>query len=152
MALVYREKKFYCGRYMEVELYPVFESAKHRGKKRKPSSKVQEQLNRRHAESNLRRLLNTNFTDTDDKVDLTFKPSDDPEDIEDAKRVFRNFIRRVKRARAKKGLPDLKYIAVMEQKKRSKKIHFHMVMSGGLNQHEISKLWGKGLQNGSACL
>ena len=31
MRTVYREKKYTCGEYLDVFIYPVFETGKHRG-------------------------------------------------------------------------------------------------------------------------
>ena len=61
----YRQKKYHCGEYVEVAIYPVYTKAKGRGKRCKPTSEIQKRLNQRHAEGKLRRLLHTNFTDAD---------------------------------------------------------------------------------------
>ena len=65
MRTVYREKKYTCGEYLDVFIYPVFETGKHRGgkrEKRKPSTEAQKKLNQRHREEKLVRLLRANFT------------------------------------------------------------------------------------------
>lgn len=72
MQRTYREKKHYCGEYMEVEIFPVYTKAKGRGKRKKPTTEIQQRLNQRHAEGKLRRLLHTNFTVFDLFVTLTF--------------------------------------------------------------------------------
>lgn len=53
MRTVYREKRYYCGEYLDVYIFPVFETGKRghgRGKKRKPTSAAQKKLNQRHRE------------------------------------------------------------------------------------------------------
>ena len=72
MQRTYREKKHYCGEYMEVEIFPVYTKAKGRGKRKKPTTEIQQRLNQRHAEGKLRRLLHTNFNVFDLFVTLTF--------------------------------------------------------------------------------
>ena len=46
----YREKKYYCGEYLEVAIYPVYTHPKKRGKGRKPTTEIQQRLNQRHTE------------------------------------------------------------------------------------------------------
>ena len=68
MRTVYREKRYYCGEYLDVYIFPVFETGKRRlgrGKKRKPTSAAQKKLNQRHREQKLARLLHANFTPDD---------------------------------------------------------------------------------------
>ena len=36
MQRTYRERKHYCGDYLEVEIFPVYTKAKGRGKRKKP--------------------------------------------------------------------------------------------------------------------
>ena len=42
MQRTYREKKYYCGEYLEVAIYPVYAHPKKRGKRKKPTSKIQQ--------------------------------------------------------------------------------------------------------------
>ena len=39
---------------MEVEIFPVYTKAKGRGKRKKPTSEIQQRLNQRHTEGRLR--------------------------------------------------------------------------------------------------
>ena len=68
----YREKKYYCGEYLEVAIYPVYTHPKKRGKRSKLTTEIQQRLNQRHTEGRLRRLLHTNFTPSDLFATLTF--------------------------------------------------------------------------------
>ena len=101
MQRTYRQRKYYCGEYLEVEIFPVYTKAKGRGKRRKPTSDTQQRLNQRHAEGKLRRLLHTNFTPSDLFVTLTFDDARLPASVEDAQRTIQNFLRRLKRRYAK---------------------------------------------------
>ena len=46
MQRTYRERKHICGDYMEVEIFPVYTNAKRRGKRKKPTSEIQQRLER----------------------------------------------------------------------------------------------------------
>lgn len=145
MRCFYREKRYYSGNYLEVDIYPVFGRAGQRRKKYKPTSECQKELNRKNSEMKLTRLMNTNFTETDYKLDLTYRNDTLPEDDDAALRELRNFLRRLKRYRRKAGLAELKYIAVTEKGKRKGRYHHHLVISGGMNLEDIKKLWGRGI-------
>ena len=112
----YREKIYKCGEYLEVDIFPVTDGAKAPATKRKsrykPTSAVQARLNQRNAERALTRLLNANFTSEDISVTLTYNSDELPDTYEQAERDAKNFLRRVKRLRAKLGLPELKYVLI----------------------------------------
>lgn len=140
----YREKYYVCGDYMELSLYPVYRTARHRRRKAKPTAECQKRVNEMHAENKCIRLAHANFTADDMKVDLTYDSKHLPEDDESAARELANFFRRVKRYRSRIGLPELKYIAVTERGSRSGRYHHHLIISGGLTPQEIISLWGRG--------
>ena len=139
----YREKKYYCGEYLEVAIYPVYTKAKGRGKRCKPTSEIQKRLNQRHAEGKLRRLLHTNFTDADLFATLTFDEVNLPASAEDAQRLLQNFLRRLKRKYTRLGL-DAKYIYVLEYGQKHNRLHIHLVLTGGITRADLEKLWGLG--------
>ena len=144
MRSKYREKYYVCGDYMEVNLYPVYKIARHRKRKARATSECQQKVNQMNAENKCIRLAHANFNQEDMKVDLTYDNGHLPEDDEAAARELANFFRRVKRYRASKGLPELKYIAVTEKGKRTGRYHHHLIINGGLTPQEIISLWGKG--------
>ena len=149
MRTVYREKKYVCGEYLDVFIYPVFETGKHSGGKRvkrQPSTEAQKKLNQRHREEKLVRLLHANFTPEDLEIHLTYKGAQ-PESDEEAVRNLRNYIRRVQRLRKKLGLPPLKYIAVTERGKRGGRYHHHVTLSGGMDRDELENMWTHGRAN-----
>lgn len=150
-----REKKIYSGKYLEVEIYPITkqEQKQKRKKKTKVSLPKQRNLNDKNAKKHLRRLINTNFTDKDIALHLTYDNKHLPRDEEEARRNLSNFFRRVKNYRKKHGMEELKYIAVTEYKetdekdKRTKtRIHHHLVVSG-MDRDKLEELWGKGKAN-----
>ncbi len=144
MSRVYRERKYMCGEYLEVEVYPVYAQAKGRSKKKKPTTEIQERLNRKHATGVLRRLFHTNFTDRDLFVTLTFDDDTLPETVEDGQRLVQNFLRRAKRKYTKLGL-ELKYIYILEYGEKHNRLHAHLVINGGIGAEEITTLWGLGM-------
>ena len=144
MRCLYREKKHFCGDYLEVDIFPVFERQHSRGKRRKPTSETQKRLNQLNAERKLIRLLNTNFSSRDIRFDLTYSEENKPASPEEAQRHMQNFIRRLKRFRKKAGLCELKYVAVTEIGKNTGRIHHHLILSGGVDITVLAELWGKG--------
>jgi hypothetical protein len=140
----YRETRFECGDYMDVNIYPVYTKTPYKRKKAKPTSETQQRINDKNAEQNLIRIANANFTEEDMKVELTYRKETRPQTYEESQRELANFLRRVKRAREKKGLPELKFIGVTETGKEQLNPHHHLIMSGGMDQNEISELWGRG--------
>lgn len=140
-----REKIYTCGDYVDIDIYPVFQPGGIRRAKCKPTSEVQALLNEKNAERKLVRLLHSNFTEKDISLTLTYKVN--PESTEEAGRLLSNFLRRIKRERAKEGLEPLKYITVTEVGKRNGRIHHHVIMNGGLDRDVIERLWGLGFAN-----
>jgi hypothetical protein len=149
----YREKKIYSGKILEVDIYPI--SIQERKQKRKKKEKVslpkQKNLNDKNARKHLTRLINTNFTDKDLAVHLTYSNNSLPSSEEEAKKDITNFLRRVKHYRKKNNLEDLKYIAVIEyreqeEKKKPIRIHHHLIINS-MDRDRVEELWGKGRAN-----
>ncbi len=99
------------------------------------------------------RLIRGNFETGDPFLTCTFRLEDRPETLEEAKKTFDTFIRRM-RARYRKIDTELRWIMVVEY--MNKNIHFHIIMNdvqgfnrivrecwtwGGVN---VSPLWENG--------
>lgn len=151
-----REKRFLCGKYLEVEIYPIskYEQKKSRSKKKNESRKEQKSLNDKNAKKNLRRRIHANFDNKDLIVSLSYDADNLPNSEGDAIRDRNNYIRRIKNFRKRNGLGELKYIAVLEYReatddKRTKtRIHHHIIISG-MDRDKVEELWGKGIANTS---
>lgn len=142
---LYRKQEYNCGNYLEVNFFPVFTCrSRGRSRKRKPTSKVQERLNQINAERALTRLINANFTNKDLKFELTYTNANHPEDLEQAHKDIVNFFRRIKNHRKKNNLGEFKYVYSIEQGSKKKRLHFHVVMTGGIDITTIAAIWGKG--------
>lgn len=149
MSYCYREKRYICGEFEEVQIFPVFPCRTHggrRSRKRKPSSEVQKKLNERNAQRKLSRLVHTNFKNRDYAVTFTYTNDCRPVDEQSAKRDIQNFMRKARRI-YKKADKELKYIWVLECSEKTGKIHFHTIMSGGVDRTQLEEMWGKGYAN-----
>lgn len=144
---VYREKKYICGDYADVYIYPVYPQimrpSGRRRSRRGPTKAVQEKLNRRHRNEKLARLMNANFTERDLAITLTYAIN--PGSDEEAKTDIQKWLRRV-RYRFKKHGMTLRYIWTMERSGKGR-YHFHVVLSGGIDRDELEQLWGHGYAN-----
>ena len=143
---IYREKRYECGEYQDVYIFRVWPGRRAKGSRRKtkkPTSEVQKNLNRRHREEKLARLIHANFTEKDLSITLTFR--DNPPGQEEAKKEMQKYLRRLRREYRKQGL-EFKYIWVMEQSQKGR-IHFHCIFSGGLDRDKIEQMWGHGYAN-----
>ena len=146
MRCRYREKIYKCGEYLEAEIYPVFHQGGGRSRRKaryKPTSAMQARLNQRRAERELTRILNENYKDEDYEMTLTFTDEHLPEVYEDALRLAVNYMRRVKRLYAKRGIKVLKYVIIPG----GGRFHFHIVMTGGVSREKLEKLWKLGYAN-----
>lgn len=147
MKCLYRERRYVCGDYLEVDIFPVFEKQTGRGPRRQPTSEVQARLNEHNAEQKLIRLLNANFTPEDIEIHLTYSDENLPETPEEVKRDAQNFLRRVKRLREREGLDDLKYVVVPSGGFEGTRFHLHITMNGGIDRNVLEELWGYGYAN-----
>lgn len=147
MRCLYRERRYECGDYLEVDIFPVFAKQRGRRGKAKPTSETQQRLNEHNAEQKLLRILNANFTGEDIEIHLTYDNDRLPETQKRAEKDLQNYLRRIKRARRAAGLPEMKYVAVTEGGINGTRYHFHLTMSGGLDRDIMEELWGFGYAN-----
>lgn len=147
MRCLYRERRFVCGDYLEVDIFPVFKKQGLRGARAKPTSDVQARLNEHNAEQKLIRILNANFTPEDIEIHLTYSDENLPETPAEVKRDAQNFLRRVKRLREREGLPELKYVVVPSGGFEGTRFHLHITMNGGIDRNTLEELWGYGYAN-----
>lgn len=155
-----REKKIYCGdRYMEVDIYPYTEIRKTkntRSKKIKESIPVQKNLNDKNAKRKFVQLAETNFSDGDYVLHLTYNDKNLPKSIKEMEKNISNYIRRLKRKRKAEGLTELKYILVTsytteedeEEGVESVRPHHHLLINGGINRDVVEDLWRKRKKKG----
>lgn len=151
-----REKKIYCGNYLEVDIIPKAIDEKIKGKrnkKRKVSAPKQKKLNDKNARRYFIQIVNTNFNQDDLHLSVTYSNDELPETLEDAEKEIRNYIRRIDYRRKKEGLKPTKYVLVTEGKvqkggEKIVRIHHHIIISGGLSRDIIESLWRRRRKKG----
>ena len=146
MQRKYREVKYECGEFLDVEFFPVYKKSKQRRSRANPSSEGQKLLNQKRSQRRLTRLIHANFTQADYALHLTYDENNMPESEDVAKRNVQNYLRRLKRLYQKLGV-ELKYICVTEKGKKSERLHHHLIISGGVSRDDVEKLWKMGRAN-----
>ena len=142
----YRTTTTVAGDTLVAEIYPAWgresRGAARAAKKNVTPERIQK-YNTERAKFRLQLLMDQNFTSEDLSLTLTYTEA--PTERE-AKKDVKNFLDRLKRAREKKGLPELKYIYSLEDERdgRAKQLHCHIVMSGGIDRKEVERIWQKG--------
>ena len=132
MRTLYREKRWFCGDYLEVDIYPVFKMQAGRSHGAKST-----------AERKLVRLLNTNFTSNDYEVHFTYADGNLHENYVQAKKDIQNFLRRARHLYKAAGV-ELKYVAVTEGGIEGTRYRHRVIMSGEVDRCELGALWGYG--------
>ena len=87
----------------------------------------------------LARVINSNFKQNDLFITLTFRGKAQPT-YEEVEKAMRKFFRAVRTVRKLRGMPELKYVAVIED---SKRIHIHVLMNR-MSLDEVNDLWPHG--------
>ena len=142
----YRTATIRSGDMLEAEIYPIWgKEQRERARRAKENLTTEKQLrqNQKRRERYFERLVETNFSRKDTYLTLTFA---ERANLREARKEIKNFFERVKRRREKKGLDALKYIYVIEgdPKGQRKRIHSHLLISGGLSMDELKETWGEG--------
>ena len=167
-----------AGDSLEVECFPIINIAQDikREARRRASTKAQENLNLKNTRKQIRRLMEKNFTSADfvlhptfdyGFVDRAFANMKDelkaweeagfPADDDDARRIIKNYIARIRRLIKRRGgdPKKFKYIYVIETTREPRdsdfnalpaRYHYHMVISslGILTPEDLAELWGFG--------
>lgn len=179
MKDIEREKKTASGPLLEVDFFPIWEDGRKkpfRDPKKKISTAAQKKYNDLQMQKKVVRDINANFDEGDILMSPTYEPSKAPQSYEEVYRDADNYIRRVKRKRAKelkriKKLLELtpkdqdllklkkkleapfKYYYSVEEVKYKTGIyagksnwHLHMFLTGGLTRDTFEDLWEKSMR------
>lgn len=156
----YRERvggMHYCtktekaGDTLVLTVYPILgrsDRAKAEAARKAMSRERQTRYNRERARRRLALLMDASFGRNDLHVTLTYRGT--PPDYEQARKDVRNYLRAVKRMREKAGLPEMKYIYVLEEEGgdgEKRRIHVHLMMTGGISREALEEKWGRGYAN-----
>lgn len=149
---LYRTSTVTAGQTREIDIYPIWDNSRIAGAARRERAKhreAQKKVDRRNAVKKLRRLINANFGAGDILITNTYTQGLDPRDDAEAQKQITNYIRRIKRLRARKGLPEMRYVYVTEvtHGERGTRYHHHMIMTGGITREEAESLWKMGYSN-----
>lgn len=150
----YRRRTTVSGPRIDAEVFPVF-GRKQRGELRRAKSQItrdaQQRANDERSRIHFIQIVEKNFTDKDVAMGLDYEgKAPEPKRIE---MDIDNFIARVRRARKKAGLPEMKYVFAIGGDEMpsagysGKRPHIHMIMTGGLDRDELEKIWGHGHAN-----
>ncbi len=144
MATTYREQKTVTGDFMRVNIFPVRAYQYGRKKKHKPTGAAMTKLNQERRTRLLSDLVNLNFTKKDMQIKLDYSHfrelygrNPTPDEVQ---REMRNFMRRLKRWYAKRGI-ELKYIYCSELGSRGHISHHHVIVSAGITKVELVDMW-----------
>ena len=149
--VIYALKEIRAGEQMELEIYPQFstmDDVPATGRRIVKDNKAQKNLNDKNARKHVERLINTNFSDNDIWITLTYDNTHLPVDIESAIKNVQRYIRRINYKRKKKGLPNAKYIYVTEYNPGAKiRWHHHVIMDGLLDMDTVEQCWKQSSRN-----
>ena len=141
---LYKTKTTHAGRMLELEIYPSFTNRRDyiRAIKEQKTGSAQQKQNTKNAQRKLVRLIQANFVTGDIAFTAGFTDDRQPKDIEECKRIIKNYFSTLKYHSKKAGEKGIKYIYVIEQtanKNVRQKYHVHMIMNrgSGANIHGI---------------
>jgi len=148
--LLYRTRTIKAGPVTECEVYPVYGREQERRARKARENISPERMQRANHQAAIRRIIrlaNANFTSQDLHVTLTYDGC--VPNWEQCQKDVRNFIRRMQYLRGKRGLEKARYIYTIEDNEsgQKKRIHCHMLVSGGISREEIEACWRKGWAN-----
>lgn len=143
----YRVRIHKPGPMLEIEAYPVFKQKLEasRAAKAVKTNKAQKAVNERNANMKLDRIIQHNFPEWDSYViGLDYEVQPTPEQAEKNQAAFI----RACRALYKNAGIDFKWIAIppwhiTETGRLAKRLHHHIVMTGGVDENVIRALWMK---------
>ena len=141
----YRTKTTKAGPRLEAEIYPIC-GREERERAREAKKNLTPEKIQLHNDEKARRylvqLMDANFGKGDLSIGLTYK--NNPGQVRVEKDV-KNFVERLRRARNRKGLPELKYIYAVEwvEDGREKRPHCHFITQGDMGADELKEIWGR---------
>jgi len=143
--MAYRKITYTAGPYKAVEKSHTRRlKGGPRAKKEAETSEAVRAENHRRRIRLCQLLIMANFQPGDLFLDLTYEKSKRPEDIQEAKQIFREFMRKLKRKAKKAGL-ETKWIMTTEKGERGA-CHHHVIINDEPRiQRWITELWNKGV-------
>lgn len=152
----YRRRTTISGPRLDAEVFPCFGRDTRgmlRREKKNITREAQQKANDRRSELRLIQTIEANFSKKDIWIGLSYDDHYLPDGIEKIKRDVKNYLNRVRRARKKRGLPELKAVisiggsVLPTEEEKGTRAHAHVFMSGGMSRDELEEIWGKGTAN-----
>lgn len=140
----YMKETCVAGRTIEVRKYYNFHTpppGEHRGIREKPTPERVKRANRRKAETDLRRLMNANFTDADYSLTLTYRKGEEPKSIADLREDAAAYARKLTKIYKKQEIP-FKWIYTVGAGTHRR--HIHILVSALPDMGMVSDAWEKG--------
>lgn len=150
----YRRRTTVSGPRIDAEVFPVFGRSQRgdlRRAKHQRTRDAQQRANDERSRLHLIQLVEKNFSEKDISITLSYEGT--PPGPERVDKDVRNFVARVKRARMRAGLSELKYIYAVGGDEMpaagysGRRPHVHMIMSGGIDRDTLERIWAKGRAN-----
>lgn len=126
--MIWVKKRVDSGAVCEQFVYSVPDNANVRTYKKRirfATPEAYEQYKDQQARKRFARMINANYDPSSLKGTLTFDTENEVHDFEDARRVLRSYVRRIRRK-----CPDAKIILVMGRGLSTARIHLHYIMAG----------------------
>lgn len=146
----YRVKTIISGPLVESEIYPVYKRRCDTPKrpKKKRSVSAQKNLNDKNAKKKFCRLVNTNFTQNDILITVTYDNKHKPADADAAHKSLIKYIRRLQAHVKRRGWQQLKYLYVTEYSgqdtpKGRIRVHHHIICNFP-DRDAAEELWREG--------
>ena len=150
----YRRRTTVSGPRIDAEVFPVFGRNQRGGLRRAKhqiTREAQQRANDERSRLHFIQIVEMNFTEKDVAIGLDYAGKAPTPDRVD--KDIRNFIARVKRARKKAGLPEMKYAYAIGGDEMpaagysGKRPHVHMIMTGGIDRDVLEQIWKHGRAN-----
>lgn len=156
-VMAVRTRETVAGPQMDVEIFPVWdtrgtEAAKLRAKTEKHRQAVAA-VNERRLREKVRRLVLVNFVPGDLFLTLTYEKRDESYSLEGVRDDIKNYVAKLKRARKRAGLTELKYLYVIERntikKTHTDVYHVHIFLNA-MDRETAEGAWPHGFANSKA--
>lgn len=149
-----REKRVHAGAFMEVSLFTrtaeqeKYAKGGNRKRKQKVSRPAQNNLNERNSKRYAKLLVYANFTRNDYYLTFTYNAKHLPTTPKDGNKDRDNTLKKLRRLYEAQG-KELKYMWFTsyqydEDTGFIKRIHHHVLISGGVNRDDVEACWSKG--------
>ncbi len=124
-------------------------SKQERARIREVTEKQIQRTNANTAQRKLEMLMATNFDDTDLVLTVTYRDADLPDSADVTRKHLGKVFAQMRAYRKARGLPDLKYIYVLEGRHGDHRPHAHLIVNAAGGDLELMRslwIWGDDIQ------